>query len=205
MTSDQPFPPSQPTSASRPARAVLAVALLAAGVVTWAALPMSGSSAGARPALVAAVCFAVLSAAQLADRVYADRPGTAPRREAAYVPAAVQLWRRARDAARITPWPQCLTVAVLAVEALHPSRPWHTAVLGVVLLGYLLAVHLTETSARPAVLRPQLPLIAAGLGLLALSVGAAALPSTGLGTTAIWLAALAAIAALVTAALTLPI
>jgi hypothetical protein len=45
----------------------------------------------------------------------------------------------------------------------------------VALIGFLLALHLAEADADPAVLRPQLPLLAAGLGLAVLSVGAAAL------------------------------
>jgi hypothetical protein len=98
-----------------------------------------------------------------------------------------------------------MIIAVLAVEALHRSRPWHTAVLGVVLLAYLLAVHLAETSAPVAALRPQLSLIAAGIGLTALSVGAAALSGTGLRSDAGWLAALAAVAAVIAAAMMLPI
>ena len=62
------------------------------------------------------------------------------------------------------------------LEALHRSRAWHTGLLGAALLAYLFAVHLAESRARLAVLRPQAPLIAAGLGLLALAAGAAALP-----------------------------
>jgi hypothetical protein len=51
------------------------------------------------------------------------------------------------------------------------------------------------------VLRPQLPLLAAGLGLAALPAGAAALPTAGSG----WLAVVAAIAAVLVAALILPV
>jgi hypothetical protein len=188
-----------------PIRAVFAVALLAAGAVGWAAVPMTGAGPGARPALIAAICFAVLSVSQLTDRMWIGQPGTAPRQTGSYVGPALQFGRQLRALARTLPWAEGLTVAVLAVEALHRSRPWHTAVLGVVLLAYLLAVHLGETAASAAVLRPQLPLIAAGLGLLALSVGAAALPATGLGTAAVWLAVLAATAAVIVAALILPL
>ena len=95
-------------------------------------------------------------------------------------------------------------VAVLVLEALHRSPPWHTGVLGAALLGYLFASHLAESRARPAVLRPQVPLIAAGLGLLALAVGAAALPS-GTGSAAEVLALLAAVAAIAVAGLVVPV
>jgi hypothetical protein len=77
---------------------------------------------------------------------------------------------------KILPWAELLTVAVLVLEVLHASRPWHTALLGVALTGYLLAVHLTETRAGVSALRAQLPLLCAGIALTALSVGAAALP-----------------------------
>jgi len=187
------------------ARAALAAALLGAGALTWAALPMSGASAGARPALIVAAGCAVLSVAQLADRILANRPQSEQRWAAAYVPPGVRLWQRILRACRITPWPEGMIIAALAVEALHRSRPWHTAVLGVVLLSWLLATHLAETAAGPTVFGPHLPLIAAGLGLLALSVGAAALPSSGLGGVATWLAVLGAVAAVIAAALTLPV
>ena len=36
-------------------RVVLAVVLLAAGAVVWAALPMTGAARGAKPALIAAI------------------------------------------------------------------------------------------------------------------------------------------------------
>ena len=72
-------------------------------------------------------------------------------------------------------------MAVLVLETLHKSRPWHTAVLAVALTGYLLAVHLAETQASVSILRAQLPLLGAGVGLTALAVGAAALPGLAAG------------------------
>lgn len=188
-----------------PLRVVPPVALLAAGAVAWAAVPMTGAAPGARPALIAAICFATLSVTQLAGHILADRPEIGPRRAESYVPAVVRLWQGALFVLRAAPSAQSMIIAVLAVEALHRSRPWHTAVLGVVLLAYLLAVHLAETGARVAALRPQLPLMAAGIGLTALSIGAAALSGTGLGSDAVWLAALAAVAAVIAAAMMLPI
>jgi hypothetical protein len=113
---------------------------------------------------------------ELTDQVLASRPGRAPLRETAFVPPVVRLWRRAEAIGRITPWSEGMILAVLALEALHRSRPWHTAVLGLNLLAWLLATHLAETAGRPAALRPHLPLIAAGLGLTALSIGATAPP-----------------------------
>jgi len=103
---------------------------------------------------------------------------------------------------RGTPWAEGLVIATLVLEALHHSRPWHTGLLGAALLAYLLAVHLAESRARLAVLRPQAPLLAAGVGLLALAVGAAMLPATT-GSAADLMAILAALAAVAAGGLAL--
>ncbi len=114
------------------------------------------------------------------------------------------MWRLT-GAARSAPWADGVVVAVLGLEALHRSRPpWHTAVAGAVLLAYLLGTHLAETGQRPGSLRPQLPLLAAGLGLLALVTAAAALP-VGTGTAAAWLRVLAVAAAVIIGALAVPV
>ncbi len=184
-----------------PARPVIAVAALAAAAVAWAALPMSGARAGAKPVLIVATVCAVLSVAQLAATLLASRPGAALRDAGSYQAPLPGYLRRAWGGVLAVPWPQGLTVAVLGLEALHPPRPWHTAVLGMVVLACLLALHLAENAAGPAVLRPQLPLIAAGLGLAAVSIGAALLPAAGPG----WLTVIAAAAAVLVAALALPV
>ncbi|HUZ51793.1 MAG TPA: hypothetical protein VMU94_04620 [Streptosporangiaceae bacterium] len=186
-----------------PARPVLAVAALAAATVAWAAVPMSGARAGARPALIVAAACAVFSVAQLAAALLASRPGTARRDTGVYQAPLPGFIRRAWDGVRAVPWPQGLTVAVLGLEALHPARPWHTVVLGVVVLAFLLALHLAESADGPAVLRPQLPLIAAGLGLAVVSAGAAMLPAVSSGSG--WLTVIAAAAAVLAAALALPV
>ncbi len=184
-------------------RPVLAVAVLAAAAVTWAALPAGDARAGGKPALIAAAVCAALSVAQLAEARLASRPGRPRRDPAIYQSALTGFLRRARDGMRAVPWPQGLIVAVLGLEALHPARPWHTVVLGVVVLAFLLALHLAENADGPAILRPQLPLIAAGIGLAAVSAGAATFPAASSGSG--WLAAIAAAAAALVAALTLPV
>ncbi len=194
----------------RTARLLLAVGLLVAGMLTWAALPMAGAHSGAKPALIAAICCAVLGLTRLGIAGFgigSTRPDKALVRpsDELLVSGPERLWRQAVNVLASVPWPQLVIVAVLGLEALHPRRPWHTAVLGVVLLGYLVALHLAESGARLAVFRPQLPLIAAGIGLAALSVAAAALPSSASGSGSGWLAVLAAIAAVVAAALALPV
>jgi hypothetical protein len=181
-------------------RPALAVAALAALAVAWAALPAGGAAAGEKPVLIAAVACALFTIA----RMLTGSSGS-PRREAGYVRPVTDSASRAWASLRMLPWPQGVTVAALGLEALHPSRPWHTALLGVVLLGFLLSVHLAETSARPAVFRPQLALLAAGLALAALSAGAAMLPAIGAGSGSGLLAVIAAIAAVVVAALALPL
>jgi hypothetical protein len=186
-------------TSTAPVKAATAVSALAAGTVAWAALPLAGARAGARPVLVVAVASAVLTVAELLANP--SRPRATGRDIGIYVRSVTGGARRVWASVPVLPWPEGMTVAVLGLEALHQARPWHTVVLGVVLLGFLLALHLAETADRPAVLRPQLPLLAAGLGLAALSAGAAALPTAGSG----WLAVVAAIAAVLVAVLALPV
>jgi hypothetical protein len=185
---------------ARRVRPALVVAAVTAIVVAWAAVPTGGGRAGLKPVLIAAAVCAVLTVArQLAG------PPRAAQRESGYVGPGAGMAGRAWASIRALPWPQGLTVAALGLEALHSSRPWHTAVLAIVLLGFLLAVHLAETAASPSVLRPQLPLLATGLGLAALSAGAAMLPALGAGSGSGLIAVIAAIAAVVAAALALPL
>jgi hypothetical protein len=180
------------------ARTIAAATLLSAAALAWAAVPLRGGGSGTRPMLIAAVCCAALAAVRLSMRP------AEPDFAAAFAPALVRAWWRVTDVIRIIPWAEAAIAATLGLEALHPSRPWHTAVLGAALLAYLFAVHLTETGEPARSLRPQLPLVAAGLGLLALATAAAALPA-GTGTGPGWLRVLAAAAAVVTGALIVPV
>jgi hypothetical protein len=200
-------PPGEPALRARarrvpaPVLSLAAVSGLAACTIAWAALPLSGAYAGARPALVMALACAVLSLAELGEALLTARLGSRRRQQAGYEPPLAGLARQAWSGVRAMPWAEGMTIAVLVLEALHPARPWHTVVLGVAVLGFLLALHLAESAAGPAVLRPQLPLIAAGLGLAAVSAGAALLPAAGSG----WLTVVAAAAAVLVAALALPV
>jgi hypothetical protein len=189
--------PTRSASASpSTTRSASAAGLLAAGCVAWSAIPLTAGGVGTAM-LAAAIACAVLSAARLAL-------GPAPAEAPVFLNPVERAARSLADLARVLPWAEGMVVAVLVLEVLHRSRPWHTGLLGVALLAYLFATHLAETRARPAVLRPQAPLIAAGLGLLALSVGAAMLPA-GTGSTADLIAVLAALAAIVVGALALPL
>jgi hypothetical protein len=186
-------------------RAGLAVLLLAAGAVVWAAVPMAGATRGARPALIAAVLCVVLSLVQLASRVAAGRPGAEQRAAArsAYSSALEDAVLRVWYALTAVHWPEFAVVAVLVLEVLHPSRGWHTAVLGLVLVGYLLALHLAESNPGAGILRAQLPLLIAAAGLAVLSAGAGLLPTASAGPA--WLSAIAAVAAVIAAGLALPV
>lgn len=174
-----------------------ATGLLAAACVTWAALPLAGAG-GIGPVLLAAAAgCAALATARLAT-------AAVPTRRDTFAGPAVRAGRALVRLLRGLPWAEGLVIAALVLEARHPSRPWHTGLLGAALLSYLLAIHLAETGAEARAVRGQVPLIAAGLGLLALAVGAAALPA-GQGTTADWMIALAAFLAVVAAGLALPV
>jgi len=174
-----------------PARPMVAAALLGAACVAWSAYPVQpAGAAGTAILTVAAACLAA-GAIRLATLGLAIPAGT---RSFETVP--VQLWHASLDGLRRLPWAEGAAVGALALEALHRSRPWHTALLG---------AHLAESVAAAGVLRRQLPVLAAGLGLLVLATGAALLPSAGSGLTADWLRVLAAAAAIMAAALALPV
>jgi hypothetical protein len=171
--------------------------LLAAACVAWSAGPLSATGAPAAVVLAAAAGCAALGAVRLVL-------GAAPAEPGSLLRPGEHFGRALADLVRAVPWAEGTVIAVLVLEALHRSRPWHTGLLGAALLAYLLAVHLAESRARLAVLRPQVPLIAAGLGLLVLAVGAAALPAET-GSAADLMAVLAALAAVAVAGLVLPL
>jgi hypothetical protein len=189
--------PGQARSASA-WRTTSAAALLAAAVIAWSAYPLDTGSRGTRVALIVAVVAGLLGIAQL---VVISLP---PLRVADLSTILERTADRLLGFIRAAPWAEIVVVAVLVLEALHPARPCHTGLLGVALLGYLLAVHLAETKARPGVLRAQLPVIAAGIGLLALAIGATALPGLGAGQAGTTIRIIAIVAAVVAAGLAVP-
>jgi hypothetical protein len=188
--------------ARRPARAhsrvrtLTLIGVLTAALISWADLP---ARPGISPGIVL-VCAAVAGVASLAQLALAGAPpsddptGSMSARIAATIVAAIQT----------IPWAEVMTVAVLVLEVQHPARAWHTGLLGLGLLGYLFAVHLVETGARARVLRPQLPLLAAGLALLALAVGAAAVPTLPSGSASAVVRVVAIAAAVVAGVLAVP-
>jgi hypothetical protein len=176
-------------------RHTAAAGLLAAGCVVWSASPLSGTGHVGPVILAAAAGCAAASVAQLAL-------GPDPGVSVVYLNPILSAVRMLANLVRRWAWAEGLVIAALALEVLHRSRPWHTGLLGAALLAYLLAVHLAESRARLAVLRPQAPLLAAGLGLLALAAGAALLPAAT-GSAAALMAVLAALAAIAVGGLAL--
>jgi hypothetical protein len=179
-------------------RRVAVVALLAAALIVWAAAPVSGGRAGTRLALIVAVICAVASTGRLAI-------GEDPIQRGPFDPLHLRLLASVADVMRALPWAEGLIIAVLTLEARHGSRPWHTGVLGAALLAYLIAAHLTQARSAPAALAGQLPVIAAGAGLLVLAVGAAALPAPHAGPVTELLRILAVLAAVAAGGLALPV
>jgi hypothetical protein len=194
MTADGPSPGSR----KRPGFGIAAASALATGVILWSAFPLSTGRAGTRPALAVAIVAGVMSIAQLAAAAIRtrDTDGFAVLDQAA---------RWLTELVKTPPWAELLIVAVVVLEVLHASRPWHTAMLGVALTGYVLAVHLTETGAGAGVLRAQLPLLGAGIALTALSVGAAALPHFMAGTADATIRIVVLVVAVVAVGLALPV
>jgi hypothetical protein len=178
-------------------RMPIVAALLAAIAIAWAALPVAGARPGTRAALVLAV---ICGAASLAQLVIGDAQIGGD----AFDSLLVRIAAQSAYIIRALPWSEAMIIAILILEALHHSGPWHTGLLGVALLAYLFATHLAETATRPGALRPQLPVVAAGLGLLVLAVGAAALPRLHAGPAPELLRVLAVIAAIVAGGLALP-
>jgi|GEM_PF-1355494 len=184
-------------------RLTTAAGLLGAACVAWAAVP-AGPAGRAGPFLIVlAGCCVAGGLGQLATvAVVPPGPGAYPGPL-----ARVGLW--GLDWLRRLPWAEGALLGALVLEVLHPARPWHTAVLGVALMAYLLATHLAESAGAPgetaAVLRGQAPVLAAGLGLLVLAAGSAALPPAGTGMAGSWLRAAAAAAAVLACALALPV
>jgi hypothetical protein len=187
-----------PTLRNRTGFGIAAAGALATGVILWSAFPLSTGRAGTRLALAVAIVAGVMSIAQLAAAAIGNRDPDA----FALVDQAARLLT---SLVKILPWAELLIIAVLALEVLHASRPWHTALLGVALTGYLVAMHLTETRAGASVLRAQLPLLGAGIALTALSIGAAALPHFMAGTADTIIRIVVLVVAVVAVGLALPV
>jgi hypothetical protein len=169
-----------------------AASLLGAACVAWAAIPLTGTLADV-VLIVAAAC-----AALGAVRLWLGPPAEV----AGFAGGLGRFLQRQAALVRTAPWAEATVITALVLEALHRSRPSHTAFLGAALLAYLLAVHLSESRAGLAVLRAQAPLLAAGLGLLVLATCATLLPAAT-GSAASLMAVFAALAAIAVGGLAL--
>lgn len=175
----------------------IAAALLGAGCVVWAALPVVHKP-WAGFALFLAIAGTVAGALRLA-LIAVPVP-----EDSFLLPGPLRAWLRFLEALRQVPWEEGAVAGVLWLEVLHASRPWHTAVLGAALIAYLLATHLAESGSLPRVLRPHTRVLAAGAVLLALGAGAGMLPAAVPGAGSALLRVVAAGALIAAAGLVLP-
>jgi hypothetical protein len=178
-------------------RQLVATGLLGVVCCVWAAAPLKGFWQGVL-LVVSALCVG-------GDLLRLSAGDSVIDTGDILTATAKRIWLWCYVIIRDVPWAEAATLAALVLEAMHPSRGWHTGLLGVALLCFLLATHLAESRATARVLRPQVPVLAAGLGLLVLSVGAAALPAAGTGLASGLLRVLAAVAAVAVTALVLPV
>jgi hypothetical protein len=175
----------------------IAAILLGVVAVAFAAVPLRGAG---WPAFVLAVAAGCVAAGSLRLALQ-DVPG----QEETYVlDLPERAWHLVLSAIRAVSWEEIGCAAILWLEILHPARPWHTGVLGAILISWLLTVHVAESGAQPAsLLRRQAKVLAAGGCLLALGASAAFLPGATSGAGAA-LHVLAAIAVITAAVLVLP-
>jgi hypothetical protein len=175
----------------------IAATLLGVVAVAWAAAPLRGAGWPSF-ALIVAACSVAAGSLRLALQ-------DVPEPQAAYfLTAGERAWQWLLTSIRTLSWEEIGCAAMLWLEVLHPARPWHTAVLGAILIAWLLTVHIAESGAIPgALVRRQAKILIAGACLLALGGSAALLPGAASGGGAA-LHVLAAIAIVAAAALVLP-
>jgi len=177
-------------------RVRLGAALLGVACVVWTAVPWRGTGLAATVLVVASFCV-VMSSLRLLI-------GWLPRPQNQFlVSAPMRAWIWFHDVLRSPPWEEITVVAIIWLEALHPSRPWHTAILGLALTAFLLAAHLAESGSPVRALRPQVRVLLLGACLLAAGAGAGMI-SPATGSSGAVLRVVAALAAILAAALVLP-
>jgi hypothetical protein len=174
-----------------------AAVLLGAACVLWAAAPLVHTGQ-ANLALFLAICAVAGGTLRLM------LAGIPVPEDSFLLPTPLRACLRFLETLRRVPWEEGAVIAILWLEVMHSSRPWHTAVLGAALIAYLLTTHLAESGASPGTLRPQVRVLAVGAGLLALGAGAGMLPATGPGAGATLLRLVAAGALIAAAGLVLP-
>jgi hypothetical protein len=175
----------------------IAAILLGAAVAAWCSVPVTTKDWGGFALFMVIACV-------IGSTLRLSLASIPVSEEAFLLPAPVRAWLTFLRVVRVPPWEEGAVIAALALEALHSPRPWHTAVLGALLTAWLLAVHLADSGASAGTLRPQTPVLALGVCLLALGAGAGMLPAIGPGAGSALLRVLAAIAVILAAGLVLP-
>jgi uncharacterized protein (DUF58 family) len=171
--------------------------LLGAGGVLWAATPLRHTGLSYLALLLASVGVA-------AGVLRLALAGIPVPEDSYLLTGARRGWLKTVQTVRLVPWEEGAAVATLALEVLHPARPWHTAMLGAALIAYLQVTHLAESGASVQALRPQTRVLAAGAALLALGAGAGMVPAAGPGASSALLRLAAAAALIAAAGLVLP-
>jgi MFS superfamily sulfate permease-like transporter len=178
-------------------RYVGAVALLGAACTVWAAIPLYGTGApGVVLLLVAAFCVA-------AGLLRLGRKDSGQQERYLLPGALMSLANSANDMLLRAGWETGAAVAVVVLEAVHPSRPWHTGFLAVLVTCYLLAVHQAESAVPADVFKGQARVLLTSLALVVVATAVAMVPASAAQSG--WLEILAALAAMTAGALALPI
>ncbi len=178
-------------------RYIVTVALLGAFCVVWAAVPLKGTGApGVVLLLVSATCVA-------AGLVRLVRKDTGQRERYVFPGLLMRLALSANDLLLRVGWETAAAVSVVVLEAVHHSRPWHTGLLAIGVVAYLLAVHRAESAVPAAVFHGQTRVILTSLALVVVATAVAMIPSSAAQSG--WLEILAALAAMTAGALALPL
>jgi hypothetical protein len=178
-------------------RYIVTVALLGAASVVWAAVPLKGTGApGVILLLVSTICVA-------AGLLRLIRKDTGHREKYVFPGPLMRLALSANDLLLRAGWETGAAVSIVVLEAMHPSRPWHTGLLAVLVVAYLLAVHRAESAVPAAVFQGQARVLLASLALVVVATAVATIPSSAAQSG--WLEILAALAAMTAGALALPL
>lgn len=180
-------------------RNIIAVVLLGAACVLWSAVPLGGAGWAARPLLVVAGTCVLIGVLRLV-RKDVDR-----KKQGLFAGALVSLVVGADALLQELGWETGAALSVVVMEALHKSRPWHSGLLGVLLVCYLLVVHQAESALPTGVFRGQRKVLTTSLVLLIVVTGVAMVPSARTGALSGWLEILAALAAMTAGGLALPV
>lgn len=173
-----------------------AVTVLGAACVWWSASPLRTGAPGEVLVVVAAVCVA----AGLLRLLGASRDEAA-QRDAVGISRSVATFDHSL---RVVPWEAIAAVTIVVLEATHHRSPWHSGVLALALVAYLLVVRQAESAVPGPLFRGHVGTAVAGVALVVLVAAVASIPSAGTGTLAGWLEMAAALGAVLAVGLVLP-